>query len=506
MGTGFRRLTQLVMLALLLLFASAQAESPPPSQGKLRALLIGCDYFVTQENTYPAADHNLHMLADALSADRRRYALIRSYSGTIASIDAFEEAVLSAFQNCSPQDTSLLYISTHGVFLEEADPPLTGLYLSDGQQETVLDAARLQQILNTVPGKKVVILDACNAGAVIGKGLAHGTGSVFLSGPDYKVLCSAGGSEASWYFQGGADAAVGASYFATVLSDGLGARGDPAADQNADGMITLAEAYNYLRDNYAASTPQVYPQDDSAFVLFSYDPLRPRKIAKAVTGVTFEDTLLTAGQCEVSFSFTVQRQVELYYQIIYHRDGAWQFGQAQQFQDSEQTDGTVLPGRKIRTLMLNTPPDAYGYAMIQLITLEDGQPVFQGARLLCVQPTAAEVHLNVLTEPAFFPGLGEEMHILVQIDVPCGLTVNILDSSGRTVRRLSYEAPSRPQQLSPPGCTYYWDGRMSSGESAAPGEYTVQVKVRLNEEQYAAMSAPFLLLGTDHPGANSPVP
>jgi hypothetical protein len=59
-------------------------------------------------------------------------------------------------------------------------------------------------------------------------------------------------------------------------------------------------------------------------------------VTQAITDLTFEDTLLTAGQSEVTFSFTVQRQVELYYQIVYHRDGGWQFDQAQHYLDGEQ--------------------------------------------------------------------------------------------------------------------------------------------------------------------------
>ena len=467
-------------------------ETPPV---RLRALLIGCDHFISQQDTWPAAESNLRLLSDALAADNRRYDLIRSYSGNLATVEAFEGAVLNAFQGARGQDVSLLYISTHGVFNEEADTAQAGLLLSDGERETVLDAPSLQRILDRVSGVKVVILDACNAGAIIGKGLSGFEGQAYLTGPDYKVLCSAGGSEASWYFQGGVEPAVtGASYFATVLANGLGARGDFAADQNADGLITLTEAYAFLRDNYAASTPQVYPQNDDCFVLFSYDPDLPRLVEKAVTDITFEETLLTAGQSEVSFSFTMQRQAELYYQIIYHQNGLWQFDQAQHFLDGEQADGTVLPGRKVRTLTLNTNADEFGYAMIQLITLENGQPVFQGARLLCVQPAEGEIKLNVITAPSFDPSAGQELPILVCHDVPCGLTVNILNEDGALVRRLAYEAPSRPQQLSPTGSTFYWDGRLNHGDMAPPGEYTVQIRVRSGVNSLTVKSEAFQLL------------
>lgn len=471
----------------------APVDHPP----KLRALLIGCDHFLTQEDTWPAAQHNIRLLSDTLMNDRRGYALIRSYASAVASVEAFGEAVLNAFQSAGSGDISLLYISTHGVYGGETEGAAeSGLLLSDGQTEALLTAPELEHILSQIPGTKMVILDACNSGAVIGKGLSSFESGVSLSGPEYKVLCSAGGSEASWYFHGGGAAgdASGASYFAAVLSNGLGAQGDFGADQNDDGDITLREACAYLLDNYAASTTQAYPENDGDFVLFSYDPNAPRRVEKAVTDLSFDETLLTAGETEVSFAFTVQRQAELYYQIVYHRDGAWQFDQAQHFLDGEQADGTVLPGRKARVLTLETDADASGYAIVQLITLEDGEPVFQGARLLCVQPASGEVALSVSAAPVFSPGGWQELPIVVRHDVPCGLTVNILNDEGRTVRRLAWESPSRPQQLSPAGSTFYWDGLLADGSPAPAGTYTVQAKVVLGGRTFTTESEKITLL------------
>ena len=471
----------------------------PPSSG-LRALLIGCDHFLSQEDTWPAADNNVKMLGDTLLTDQRRYSLIRSYSGSIGSVEAFEEAVASTFGGAGRGDLSLLYISTHGVYDPAAPADQAGLLLSDGETEALLDAASLHRILEAVPGDKVLILDACNSGAMIGKGLGNVKERGLFSQAPYKVLCSAGGSEASWYYQTPQGTAAGASYFATALCYGLGYAGRFAADRNQDGNVTLTEMYSFLYDNYAASTPQVYPQQDD-FVLFSYDPLRIRPITQAVTDITFEDTLLTAGQSEVTFSFTVQRQVELYYQIVYHRDGAWQFSQAQHYLDGEQLDGTVLPGRKERTLSLDTgESDAFGYAMIQLITREEGKPVFQGARLLCVRPAQGEAALSIVTGETFAPALGQELPILVRHDVPCGLTVNILNGEGRVVRRLSYDSPSRPQQLTPSASAYYWDGLLNNGDAAPAGRYSVQVKVQLGEELLIVQSEPFALTSREEAG------
>ena len=472
-----------------------QTETPPGAAPRLRALLIGCDHFVSLEDTWPAADNNLRMLSDTLMTDQRRYALIRSYSSSIATVEAFEEAVRSAFENAGGEDVSLLYISTHGVYDDSGDTIVSGVLLSDGEKEALLDAAALQRILDAVPGRKVLILDACNSGAMIGKGMSVFPAPVYFTGTDYKVLCSAGGSEASWYYQSAQNAASdGASYFATVLAYGLGNQGDFAADRNQDGLITLEETYAFLYENYAASTPQVYPQRDE-FVLFAYDMDRAWAVTQAITDLTFEDTLLTAGQSEVTFSFTVQRQVELYYQIVYHRDGGWQFDQAQHYLDGEQLDGTVLPGRKERTLSLDTgEQDAYGYAMLQMITREEGQAVFQGARLLCVQPAEGEAHLDVAVGDAFVPLRGEEMPIFVRHDVPCGLTVSVVDADGKVARRLAYDAPTRPQQIIPNASAFYWDGRLTNGDTAPAGTYTAVVRVRLGAQTFTAQSQAFVLL------------
>lgn len=488
-----------ILLALCILAPAHALEMPsPPPRGRLRALLIGADYFVSQEDTWPAAQNNLQLLADALMDDARKYGLIRSMAGNIATLDEFEDALESTFSGARPGDISLLYISTHGAFDESLGTANAALLLSDGEREERLEAENLQRMLDAIPGIKILILDACNAGAFIGKGLSGGADRVFFTGKDYKVLCSAGGSEASWYWQGGQGSLTsGASYFATVLADGLGAWGDHGADSNHDGQITLRETYAFLQDNYAASTPQFYPQDDD-FVLYAYDVNAPGQPEKAVTGITFEDTVLTAGESQVSFSFTVHRQVELYYQIVYHQNGRWQFGQAQQFLDGEQTDGTTLPGRKQRTLSLDTGKgDAYGYAMLVLVTRENDALQFQGSRLLCVQPAEGEVKLSVKTTAACIPKNGQEICILAQHDMPCALTVNILDQAGKLVRRLAYASPSRPQQLSPSANTFYWDGKNNAGEWADPGMYTAQVRTRIGGVAFLALSEPFEILETN---------
>ena len=484
-----RIVSVLLMLAALIsrgsLPVSAGTDRPPA----LRALLIGCDAFLSQEDTWPAAENSVNQMADTLLSDQRGYALIRCLNGSVSSIKMLEEAIWGVFQNAEENDISLLYVSTHGIVLDGEDGLSYALLFSDGKAECAVEAAELQRILDRVPGKKVLIFDACNSGGLIGKGIRDRRGSVFFSGRDYKVLCSAGGSEASWYWQGND---TGASYFSQALTAGLGGHG---ADVNRDGEITLSEAYAYLLDSCAVSTPHAYPQQDDGFVLYAYDESRPDAARQSITDLTFDDTLLTAGESEVRFSFTVQQQTELYYQIVYQQNGVWQFHSAQQFLDGEQADGTVLPGRKTRSLILNTgEADESGYAMIQLITRENGRTIYQGSRLLCVRPVRGGINLSVSAEGAFAPFLGQELMIAAVHDVPCGLTVRIVNGQGTTVRYLAYDVPSRPEQLTPSASTFYWDGQNASGEIAPAGAYRAVVSTRIGRQTFTAESEPFYLV------------
>ena len=132
--------------------------------------------------------------------------------------------------------------------------------------------------------------------------------------------------------------------------------------------------------------------------------------------------------------------------------------------------------------------------MILLITRENEEIQLQGSRLLCVQPAEGEILLSVKTDAAFMPENGQELCVMVQHDKPCAMTVTIVDEYGKTVKRLAYSAPSRPQQLSPAGSTFYWDGKNNAGDGAAPGKYRVKIRVKIGEETYQCESELFELM------------
>ena len=124
---------------------------------------------------------------------------------------------------------------------------------------------------------------------MLGKGV-HGPLENVFQGDDYKVLCSSGGAEESWFWAGetGDGLSSGAGYFSGALVNGITPRGSYGADVNDDGEITLREMINYLLENHGASTPQVYPEEDD-FILFTHDAdsFTGRRREAAMEGISF---------------------------------------------------------------------------------------------------------------------------------------------------------------------------------------------------------------------------
>lgn len=489
-----RMLLWILCIVLAMPLYAGRAAEMGDGEVSLRALLVGCDYFITQDTTAPAARSNVRLLAEALLRDSREYRRIMTAADRIGTVEELRQAVERAYTGADADDVSLFYISTHGVFRQGSPVQEAALLLSDGDREEKLYADELQQMLDKVPGKKLLILDACNSGAFIGKGLSRPyEGDAAFSGDDYKVLCSAGGSEESWYWKsqddGDPNVQYGASYFATVLAAALSPQS--AADMNADGQITLQEMYRHLLDDYAASTPQVYPQEDD-FALFVYDE-QVQGDHRVISGLSFDDEVLLPGQKNMTFSFTLHEETSVYYQLIYYRDGAWDFGHAQMISDSELTGGDTSPGRKMRMLSLETDQlDTAGYVMLLLITREDHQLQMLASKLLCVQPAQGNMRISVKTARAFCPSEGEEMSIVVNHDMPCSLSVTIQDMEGNVVRRLSYSTPSRPQSFD--GSTFCWNGKKSDGTYADPGQYVVTVQTSTGGVRQTVTSRAFQLL------------
>lgn len=496
----------IVCLASFLLCFPALGESQTPTN---RALLIASDFFLSQQDSWPSSANNVTAISTALKDSGMDFDLMRTYNSTLSTLDGLYQAVWEAFGEARDGDVSYFYVSTHGVYDPKSSNMEAALLLSDGETEVAVTARQLEDAFRQIRGTKVLIIDACQSGALIGKGVSGGAAEAAFLGPDFVVLTSSGGSEESWYWNTDPrlpGLAQGAGYFSSVLAAGISAPGGFAADSNRDGQISAKELYQYLLENHGASTTQIYPQDSDCILLtYNQDAFTTANGATGdLTGITFDDTLLDSLNPSVDFSFTVLKPTQVAYQLVYYQDNRWQFDTARLMYDDQELGGDygdqkgyLAPGRKVRSISLNEVSDsAYGYVMIQLITLTDGAPTIHASRVLCVPPKEGDPELEIKTGPEFLPAINRELPILINHQYPCALTVSIETLDGQVINRLSYRQTTRPQQLRPAGSVFYWNGCDKYGNTAQPGSYRVRVTAYLHEDVYEILSEPFMIMET----------
>ena len=473
------RIGWLVCFLCCLWAAFASAEHADDSVR--RALLIGCDAFLSHEDTTPSAALNVERMARMLQTDARGYQSVLRIDGGIAGEERLLAAIDEAFADADENDVSLLYICTHGLYDRVSYEPL--LALSDGKTEQSVSAAALRAALDKVAGQKIVILDACNSGAFIGKGARDGMVHNTFVGMDYKVLTSAGAYEDSFLWRDRQN--TGGSYFAQELCEGLRSR---AFDLNVDGVVTLSEAYRGLLESHGASTAQVYPQQDD-FALYVYDVNQEDAAERPLGEIMLDNAVLSDSEDTLYFSFTVCRPVRVQYQIVYYRNGAWRFDAPQVIEDFENRAGALVPGRKERSVTLVSEDGApHGYVLLQIIAQEGRNAMLAGSRLIAVQPEEGDPDLRVWCDPSFLPRRGEELSVFVRHAFPCSLTVRVLDTEGALVRRLAYKTPSRPIGQRGEGSFFYWDGKDGTGEFVAAGAYIIEVQCVVDGRTYVKRS------------------
>ena len=496
------------------LASSQDAVTPDQAQAltqrRDRALLIGIDAFVTKPSAYPSATNNVQAIREVFGASATPFASLVIPTEPVTSCEDLTRAIRSAFADAQENDVSYLYISTHGLY-----DPVTGeasLLLSDGWEEGSITPAQLEAAFEGIAGTKVLWLDACNSGAFIGKGLTRLPDELHFLGDEFKVITSSGALEESWYWS--ADAAgdsqvsarepQGGFYFTQALSHGLSARHDYPADTNKDGSITQNELYDYLLLNHAASTPQVYPQNDD-FVVFRYDtsqPLPKGVDRSPISDVTFSGTILSAASPSISIEFIALRPVRVAYQIVYQRDGKWMFDQAQLIYDQAERftafgdlPGAVSAGHKVRALSLGElEAGSSGYVLVQLVTIDEGALTVHAGRVICVPPEGTEVSVSVAVDAAYTPGEGRELSVFVAHSAPCALSVAVVDAQDQVLARLCHRQSTRPMQLDPEGTVLYWDGTLRDGQTVPAGTYYVRAEAIVNDTSVTAYSEAFEVL------------
>lgn len=510
-----RRMLSVLLAAWLCLPFLALAEDPrdanvdiPPQVGNgrtNRALLVGCDRFLSQPATTPSSFNNVRRMEEALTAGSMEFDVLLTRPEGLSTTGDLAAIILDAFSDADEDDVSYFYLSTHGVWEEGMSSGQMTLLLSDGQRETAVSAYMLRTMFDQIRGSKVLIIDACHAGAMLGKGVSGQLSNVFV-GKDYTVICSSGGAEKSWFWSGDIEGErlAGAGYFSGALVRAISGEGSFAADDNRDGEITLTELKRYLTDHHGASTVRTYPESSDE-TLFTYDISAYNGTSRdaLIEGVSFESDVLTADDPTAYFSFTVVTRVQVAYQLVYHRGGRWDFDNAQIIYDNNgdfasypKAGRTLTLGMKERAITINREDaGSSGYVLLQLLTIERGVPSVASSRVLCVPPDQGDPELSVSAPSLFAPEDGEELTFNVLHLFPCELTITIEDLDGKTVRRLSSRHATRPEQLDPMGSCFTWDGRLNSGEIAPEGLYRIHVKAYVNGEKYEYVSDPVILLG-----------
>lgn len=235
-----------------------------------RALLIGqCEYdSPVQPLRGPAND--VRAMANALSLHP-----VTPYQCTIRenlTLTEIASAIVTTFADAKEQDVSLLFYSGHGA----AGGRLVGV------DRHPLSPASLRTVLDRIPGRKIVIVDACNSGAIIGKSMdavqqsfteafimAFSAVKRSLASDSYYVITAARGTQLSYEYEHSSGMAFG--LFTWAFCEGIGydyftqKEMTPKADADKDGVITIEEAHQYAARRAIEYSPdqeaQVYPEN-----------------------------------------------------------------------------------------------------------------------------------------------------------------------------------------------------------------------------------------------------
>ena len=354
--------------------------------GVTRCLLIGCDRFVSMPGTEPASANNVDTM-EALLADflPEGTEIARQVNGP-GSAEGFGKLAEETFRDAKAADTALIYLSTHGIIQNsefriqnsesgerENNSELRNrtteygmaLLLSDGETEEGLTPEELRRVLEKIPGRKILILDACHSGAVIGEGRE---GENPFEGSGCLVLCSGSAEEDSWFWNTETDEYTGTGYFTAAMDRALRASDPEQIDPDGNGEVSLKELAERLREIHGASTVCWFPEE-SEEGLFRLP--QDRKTGARLRGVSFGEAETDGDAVVLPIRFRAGERVRIMYQLVPWRNGKWDFEHAVRLPDREKTGlirGLVNPGEKERKIRLTSGSlGEDGKALLQII-------------------------------------------------------------------------------------------------------------------------------------------
>ena len=345
---GFRRgLAALLTIGLCFLLSACQDTSRERGTGSgvSRSLLIGYDRFVTMPDTAPCSAGNTALMADLVKDFVPDMIQVVRRTDEPATVDGLTELIRDTFRDAGPADTSWLYISTHGIQWEEKGESRMALLLSDGESEEALLPETLRKILDRIPGRKVLILDACHSGAAV---------SAFRSAA-YQMLVSSTPEEDSFFwFSPATDsyAETGTGYFTAALNTALRASTPEQLDPDGSRTVSLNECLDRIRAICGVSTADGYPTSrETTLFHLNGEMQQPAR----VRGLEFDPVIRQDDDMQLRFHFTVTDPVKLEYRMVIRRDGGWDFEGGTTQIDEERIGtrrGWLSPGEKGRAVRL----------------------------------------------------------------------------------------------------------------------------------------------------------
>ncbi len=206
--------------------------------GTYRALLIGNTY-TGESNELPGCENDVDGMRTMLGR-----MTATPYSVTVKKNIRAEEilsSISSTFGNASYNDVSLFYYSGHGANSVGADGNPTSYHAAlVGTFQTYVSIARLKTELDKIPGKKVIIIDACHSGQFIAR-----------DGAVTQVSSSAFNSQVVNLFANDDQLSGDVSRTAVVLA----ADGSELLSEEAPAFIDRAGDTNFAKSGYYVITP-----------------------------------------------------------------------------------------------------------------------------------------------------------------------------------------------------------------------------------------------------------
>lgn len=205
--------------------------------GTYRALLIGNTY-TGESNELPGCENDVDGMRTMLGR-----MTATPYSVTVKKNIRAEEilsSISSTFGNASYNDVSLFYYSGHGANSLGADGNPTSYHAAlVGTFQTYVSIARLKTELDKIPGKKVIIIDACHSGQFIAR-----------DGTMTQVSSSAFNSQVVNLFANDDQLSGDVSRTAVVLAED----GSELLSEEAPAFIDRADDTNFAKSGYYVIT------------------------------------------------------------------------------------------------------------------------------------------------------------------------------------------------------------------------------------------------------------